>query len=113
MKALLVSAIVAASALVASTASATQAWVGHSALNARSGPGTYYDKLGTFRPCTAVHVVAYQNGWAKVWFDNRNYWVSAKYLRGHSCKPAYKPAHKPHYQAPYSHKPVPKPSYGY
>ena len=45
MKKLILSAIVAATALTASAASATQAWVGQNHLNARSGPGTNHQVL--------------------------------------------------------------------
>ncbi len=85
MKTFLLSAVIAAAALTAGTASATQAWVGHSALNARSGPGTNYHKVGTFQPCTPVHVIGHSHGWAKVAYNHSHYWVSAKYLRGSSC----------------------------
>lgn len=85
MKKLILSAIVAATAMTASAASATQAWVGHNALNARSGPGTHYHVLGTFKSCTPVHIVAYSHGWAKVAFKHNYYWVSAKYLQGKPC----------------------------
>ncbi len=96
MKNLILSAIVAATAMTASAASATQAWVGGNHLNARSGPGTHYHVLGTFNPCTPVHVVAYNHGWAKVYFNHNYYWVSAKYLKGHSCKWAPKKKHYGH-----------------
>ena len=85
MKKIIASALIAAATHGASAASATQAWVGHSALNARSGPGTHYHVLGTFNPCTPVHVVAYNHGWAKVAYNHSYYWVSAKYLQGKSC----------------------------
>ncbi|MCC1491880.1 SH3 domain-containing protein [Cognatishimia sp. F0-27] len=95
MKTLLISAAIAASTLFgASTASATQAWVEHGiSLNARSGPGTGYHVLGTFSPCTKVHVVGHKHGWAKVSFNHHHYWVSAKYLSNHACRYA-KPKHK-------------------
>ena len=85
MKKLILSAIVAATAMTASAASATQAWVGNYALNARTGPGTHYHVLGTFKACTPVHIVAYKHGWAKVYFDYNYYWVSAKYLQNKPC----------------------------
>ena len=96
MKKIILSAIIAATAMTASAASATQAWVGHSQLNARSGPGTHYHVLGTFNPCTPVHVVAYKHGWAKVAFNHSYYWVSAKYLQGQSCHWAPKKKHNGH-----------------
>lgn len=97
MKKLLISAIVAASALSASAASATSAWIEHGVtLNARSGPGTNYHVIGTFNPCTNVHVVAHQYGWAKVAYNHNYYWVSAKYLRNHACN-TYTPPKKKHY----------------
>ncbi|MCR9272011.1 MULTISPECIES: SH3 domain-containing protein [Mameliella] len=85
MKKLILSAIVAATAMTASAASATQAWVGKTPLNARSGPSTHYQVLGVFNPCTPVHIVAYKHGWAKVKFQHNYYWVSSKYLSNHSC----------------------------
>ncbi|ASP21829.1 bacterial SH3 domain protein [Antarctobacter heliothermus] len=98
MKKFILSAVLAAAAMTASAASATQAWIGDYHLNARSGPGTNYHKLGTFNPCTAVHVVAYNHGWAKVYFNHKYYWVSAKYLQGQSCHWAPKKKHhKKHY----------------
>lgn len=98
MKTLLTAAVLAATALTASAASATSAWIQHGVhLNARSGPGTYYDVLGTFDPCTRVHIVGYKNGWAKVSFNNSYYWVSSKYLRNSACGHSYKPKHKPRY----------------
>jgi len=102
MKTLIVSAIIAAATLTAGTASATQAWIGKTALNARSGPGTSYHKIGTFKPCTKVHVVAHTHGWAKVRFNHNYYWVAAKYLRNSSChKPKVKTYVKPHYVKPH------------
>lgn len=94
MKKLVISAIVAAATLGASAASATQAWVGHNALNARSGPGTHYHVLGTFTPCTPVHVIGWKHGWAKVAYKHKYYWVSGKYLQSHGC---YKAPKKKHY----------------
>ncbi len=99
MKKLILSAIVAATALTASAASATQAWVGQNHLNARSGPGTNYQVLGTFNPCTPVDVIEYQYGWAKIYYQNTYYWVSSKYLRNSACnyaapKPTYTPPKK-------------------
>ena len=86
MKTFLLSAALAAATLFsAGAASATQAWVGGSALNARSGPGTQYHVIGTFNPCTPVHVVGWQHGWAKVAWNHQYYWVSAKYLRNTAC----------------------------
>ena len=85
MKTLVISAIVAATALTASAASATQAWVGNVTLNARSGPGTNYQVLGSFNPCTPVDVIEYQYGWAKEYYNNTYYWVSAKYLQDYAC----------------------------
>ncbi|CUH77671.1 SH3 domain-containing protein [Tropicibacter naphthalenivorans] len=105
MKKILLSAVLAAATLTASAASATQAWVGSSALNARSGPGTNYHVLGTFKPCTPVHVVAHSHGWAKVAYNHGYYWVSAKYLSNQSCHyaPAPKKTHKkPVYKKPHS-----------
>ena len=99
MKTVLRAAALAAATLVAaSTASAATWWVGGSALNARSGPGTQYHVLGTFDPCTRVNVVGYSHGWAKIAWNNSHYWVSAKYLRDSAC---------------HAHKPKPKKGYGY
>lgn len=95
MKKLILSAIIAATAMTASGASAAQAWVGHSHLNARSGPSTHYQVLGVFQPCTPVHIVAYKHGWAKVYFKHSYYWVSAKYLKGQSCH--WSPPKKKHW----------------
>ncbi|SMX44949.1 SH3 domain-containing protein [Maliponia aquimaris] len=107
MKKLIIPAIVAVATLGASAASATQAWVGQAHLNARSGPGTNYSVLGTFNPCTPVDVIEYQYDWAKVYYDNTYYWVSAKYLQDYACTyspptytpPAYTPP-KQTYKAP-------------
>ncbi|SMX44945.1 SH3 domain-containing protein [Maliponia aquimaris] len=85
MKKFILSAVLAAATMGASAASATQAWVGNYALNARSGPGAHYYVLGTFEACTPVHIVAYKHGWAKVYFNHNYYWVSAKYLQGQPC----------------------------
>lgn len=98
MKKLLISAIVAASALTASAASANSAWTQHGVtLNARSGPGTNYHVIGSFNPCTSVHVVGHQHGWAKVSYNNHYYWVSSKYLQNHACNHSYTPPKKKHY----------------
>lgn len=86
MKTFLTAALLAASTLAAGAASATPVWIEKGIhLNARSGPGAQYHKLGTFDPCTRVHAVAYHHGWAKVVYNHHAYWVSAKYLRGSSC----------------------------
>ncbi len=91
MKKTLAAALIAAASLTAGAASATTYWVDHGVkLNARSGPGTHYKVLGTFSPCTRVHVVAYSRGWAKVVIDHHAYWVSAKYLQNRACGPVYK-----------------------
>ncbi|KUF11576.1 SH3 domain-containing protein [Pseudoponticoccus marisrubri] len=91
MKKLVIAAILATASMGATAASATQYWVEHGVkLNARSGPGTHYHVLGTFNPCTPVHVYAHKHGWAKVKFNGYWYWVSAKYLQKHAC----------HYHAP-------------
>ncbi len=108
MKKFIAAAILAASALSASAAAATQAYVGNVHLNARSGPGTNYHVIGTFNPCTPVHVVAHKWGWAKVAYKHNYYWVSAQYLSGHSChyapKPTYKKKHyKKHYNNGYGY----------
>jgi uncharacterized protein YraI len=99
MQKLLAAALIAAASLSACAASATQAWVGQSALNARSGPGTHYHVLGTFHPCTPVHVLGWKHGWAKVAYKHKHYWVSGKYLQTHSChhRPHYKKHHKKHH----------------
>lgn len=79
-------AIALAATFAAGAASATTYWVQDGVhLNARSGPGTQYYAEATFRPCTKVHVIGYQWGWAKVAYNHRTYWVSAKYLQGSKC----------------------------
>ncbi len=92
MKKFLIAAAVAASTLVtAGTASATTFWVEKGVtLNARTGPGTYYDVIGQLNQCRKVHVVAYKKGWAKVSWKGRYFWVSAKYLSSHKCRYGYK-----------------------
>ena len=101
MKTLIASALLAVATLSAGAASATQAWVTPGiTLNARSGPSTHYDVLGKFTPCTPVHVVGWHSGWSKVAFNGHYYWVSAKYLQGQSCQPAY---HAPQPKAPKAH----------
>jgi uncharacterized protein YraI len=115
MTKLLVSALLAASALTASAAVADQAWVGNNHLNARSGPGVGYDLLGTFNPCTPVDVIEYQYGWARVSHDNNNYWVSSQYLQDYACaytppKQTYTPP-KPTYTPPKQTYTPPKSNY--
>ncbi|AUC55359.1 hypothetical protein CDO87_20295 [Sagittula sp. P11] len=87
MKTILLSAAIATASLAGTAALADQVWVGGSALNARSGPGTHYAKVTTFPACTELNAVGYANGWAKVTWHNAYYWVSAKYLRGQACAP--------------------------
>ncbi len=103
MKNIILSAAVAAATLMsAGAAAANSAWVDHGIkLNARSGPGTQYHVIGTFNPCTKVHVVAQKWGWAKVAFNHNYYWVSAKYLQNHSCHyvPKKKVYKKKHYNS--------------
>ncbi|MGP6086195.1 SH3 domain-containing protein [Antarctobacter jejuensis] len=91
MKKIVLAAIVAATAMTASAASATQAWIGNNHLNARSGPGVEYHKLGVFNPCTPVHIVKFTTDhygnptWYKVYFKHNYYWVKADYVQGHAC----------------------------
>lgn len=87
MKKYLIAAVLAAtSTLAATAASASTYWVKYGiTLNARSGPGTYYDVIGKFHSCNAVNVVDYQNGWAKISYNGYNYWVSSRYLQQHKC----------------------------
>ena len=105
MKTTLKAAFIAAATLLsAGAAQATTYWVQDGVhLNARSGPSAQYHKVGTFNPCTKVHVIAYQHGWAKVAFNHKAYWVSAKYLQNRSC----------HYQPPAKtyHAPAKKKTY--
>ncbi|WGW02957.1 SH3 domain-containing protein [Tropicibacter oceani] len=83
-------AITLTTSLVAGAALATPYWVDNGiTLNARSGPGTNYHVLGSFPPCTKVHVIAHQHGWAKLSYNNGYYWVSAKYLQNHACNTGY------------------------
>lgn len=104
MKNLIISAIIAATAMTASAASASQAWIGKHHLNARSGPGVNYHKIGTFNPCTPVHIINYTQDhygnatWYKVKFNHKAYWVKADYVQGHAChwapkKKIYKKKH--------------------
>ncbi|WP_305969773.1 MULTISPECIES: SH3 domain-containing protein [unclassified Mameliella] len=110
MKKLILSAIVAATAMTASAASATQAWIGHNHLNARSGPGVQYHKLGVFKPCTPVHVVKFTRDyygnptWYKVYFNHNYYWVKADYVRGHACHWTPKKHHWGHKKQHWGHK---------
>ncbi|MGY3436982.1 MULTISPECIES: SH3 domain-containing protein [unclassified Marinovum] len=108
MKKFLIAAILAATTVTASAASATTVWIEPGVhLNARSGPSTHYDVLGTFNPCTKVHAVKRHGSWIKVAFKGHYYWVSAKYLQDHDCGyNSYKPRKK-HYKN--SHRN----SYGY
>ena len=106
MKTILLSAAIATASLAGTAALADQVWVGGSALNARSGPGTHYAKVTTFPACTELNAVGYANGWAKVAWHNAYYWVSAKYLRGQACapraahpKPSRAIAHHNHFSA--------------
>ena len=87
MKKFLIAAAVAAATLAsAGTASATTFWVEKGVtLNARTGPGTYYDVIGQLKQCRKVHVVAYKKGWAKVSWKGHYFWVAAKYLSNHKC----------------------------
>ncbi|WP_299933898.1 SH3 domain-containing protein [uncultured Pelagimonas sp.] len=95
MKKLLISAIIAAASIGATTASASSAWIEHGVkLNARSGPGTHYNVIGTFHACTQIHVVGWQHGWAKVSYNHNHYWVAGKYLQNHACTNHYKPKPK-------------------
>lgn len=104
MKKLLISAIIAATAMGATAATASTAWIEKGVkLNARSGPGTYYKVIGTFHPCTKIHVVGWKNGWAKVSYNHHYYWVSGKYLQNHSCNHYVKPKKK-HYGHGHGHK---------
>lgn len=78
----------------ASAAVAGSAWTSNkTALNARSGPGTDYHVLRSFKRCTKVHVVKYSHGWAKVSYNGKHYWVSSKFLRGKPCGASH---HKTH-----------------
>lgn len=99
MKTFIKAAAIALVATVsAGAASATTYWVKDGIhLNARSGPSASTYKVGTFNPCTKVHVVDYKHGWAKVVYKHKAYWVSAKYLQGHSCG-YHAPAKKKHYK---------------
>ena len=106
MKTFIVSAIIAATALTASAASATQAWVGNSHLNARSGPGTGHPIIGTFVPCTVIDVIEYQYGWARVSYENQFYWVSSQYIQDYAC--TYTPPTQTY--TPPAHT-APKPTY--
>ncbi|MCJ7872274.1 SH3 domain-containing protein [Marinovum sp. 2_MG-2023] len=104
MKNLLLAALlVAGTSVAATTASATSYWVEHGiTLNARSGPGTYYDVIGKVHSCTRIHVVGYHKGWAKVSWKGHYYWVSAKYLQKHECHHnTYKPKKKKYYGGGY------------
>ncbi|QHS57058.1 SH3 domain-containing protein [Mucilaginibacter sp. 14171R-50] len=47
-------------------------------LNARSGPGTTFQKLGSYTKGQELFIVKEQNGWCKVNMDDR--WVSKDYL---------------------------------
>ena len=106
MKKIVRAAIGAACGTAASAAGATQAWIGHKALNARSSPGVQYHKLGVFNPCTPVHIVNYTKDhygnptWYKVAFKHSYYWVKADYVQGHAChwapKKVWKPKKKHH-----------------
>ncbi|MFW2544021.1 SH3 domain-containing protein [Primorskyibacter sp. 2E107] len=88
-------ALAVSATLCAAPAVATPYWIDSGVtLNARSGPGTNYHVIGTFQPCTRVHVQAYTHGWAKVSYNQRYYWVSAKYLQDHACGQGYKPKPK-------------------
>ena len=88
MKKIILAAVVAASATFSGVAAfANSGWVAPGiTLNARSGPGTNYHVVGKFHPCTQVHVVAWQHGWAKVNYNHNHYWVSGKYLQNHACQ---------------------------
>ncbi|BBU56313.1 SH3 domain-containing protein [Mameliella alba] len=110
MKKLILSAIIAATAMTASAASATQAWIGNNHLNARSGPGVQYHKLGVFKPCTPVHVVKFTRDyygnptWYKVYFNHNYYWVKADYVQGHACHWTPKKQHWGHKKQHWGHK---------
>ena len=79
---------------VAGTAWTTQ----QTALNARSGPGTSYHVLRSFKRCTKVHVITYSHGWAKVSYGKKHYWVSSKFLRGKPCATAHHKTHSSHHK---------------
>ena len=88
MKKLIIAATLAAATTFGAVAAhASAAWVSSGiTLNARSGPGTNYGVIGKFTPCTEVHVVSWQHGWAKVSYQHNQYWVSGKYLQTHACE---------------------------
>jgi SH3-like domain-containing protein len=60
------------------TADVKRATVKADTLNARSGPGTTFDKLGTYTKGQELFIAKEQNGWCQVNMDNR--WVSKDYL---------------------------------
>jgi len=95
MKNLVMSALVAgATMLSVGIAEAGNAWTSkHTALNARSGPGTSYHVKYKFPKCTKVYVIKWQHGWAKVKYNGKHYWVSGKYLRGKPCNAHHNNGH--------------------
>lgn len=85
-------------ALTVGAVHAGTAWTSQqTSLNARSGPGTGYHVLRSFKRCTKVHVIKYSHGWAKVSYNGHHYWVSSKFLRGRPCGSAHHKVHKSHH----------------
>lgn len=52
-----------------------------SSLNVRSGPGTYYSKIGSLKKGATVQIVSQTNGWYKIYYKNGTGYISAQYIR--------------------------------
>jgi uncharacterized protein YraI len=113
IKTVLISAALAAAALigVSTAASAADAFTTTN-LNVRSGPGTNYAVIGTLGAGTRVHLDYCRDGWCNVEQGILHGWASASHLDKTRASIVIVPPpiiiHRPHYQKPWPpHRPRP------
>lgn len=66
--------------IVAEEPATTSYYVVCRALNVRKGPSTSYGKVGLVYRNDIVDVISVADGWAKIWFDGAERYVSTKYI---------------------------------